>query len=79
MQERGERYRERMAGVSEAVVDNLGMVHGMRSFRVVHKSKRSAVARRTLKLDILEAGSGAVNLSVLCGGRAVAQVNQKNK
>ena len=27
MQERGERYRERMAGVSEAVVDKLGTVH----------------------------------------------------
>jgi len=36
------------------------------------------VARRNYGLDNPAAGSGAVNLNVLCGGRAVVQVNQKN-
>jgi hypothetical protein len=37
------------------------------------------VARRTFGLDSPAAGSGAVNLHVLSGGRAVVQVNQKNE
>jgi len=41
--------------------------------------KIDTVARRTFGLDSPASGSGAVNLNVLSGGRAVAQVNQKNE
>jgi len=41
--------------------------------------KIDTVARRTFGLDSPAAGSGAVNLNVLAGGRAVVQVNQKNE
>jgi hypothetical protein len=41
--------------------------------------KIDTVARRTFGLDNLALGSGAVNLHVLAGGRAVVQVNQKNE
>jgi len=37
------------------------------------------VARRTFGLDIPIAGSSAVNLNVLTGGRAVVEINQKNE
>jgi hypothetical protein len=80
MQERGERYRERIAGVSEKVVDHL---ESMEADEILSRSsqveKIDNVARRTFGLDIPASGSGAVNLSVLCGGRAIVQVNQKNE
>jgi len=41
--------------------------------------KIDSVARRTFGLDSPAGGSGAVNLNVLTGGRAVVQVNQKNE
>jgi len=41
--------------------------------------KIDTVARRTFGLDSPASGSGAVNLNVLSGGRAVVQVNQKNE
>ena len=41
--------------------------------------KIDTVARRTFGLDSPAAGSGAVNLNVLAGGRAVVQVSQKNE
>jgi len=80
MQERGERYRERVAGVSERVVDHL---ESMEADEILSRSsqveKIDTVARRTFGLDIPAAGSGAVNLHVLSGGRAVVQVNQRNE
>ena len=75
MQERGERYRERVAGVSERVI---GYVEAMDADEILSRSsqveKIDTVARRTFGLDIPAPGSGAVNLNVLCGGRAVVQV-----
>ena len=41
--------------------------------------KIDTVARRTFGLDSPAAGSGALNLHVLTGGRAIVQVNQKNE
>jgi hypothetical protein len=80
MQERGERHRERMAGVSERVVDHLETMHPNEILsRSSQVEKIDNVARRTFGLDSPVSGSGAVNLNVLCGGRAVVQVNQKNE
>jgi hypothetical protein len=47
--------------------------------RSAQVEKIDSVARRTFGLDNPAAGSGAVNLHVLTGGRAVVQVNQKNE
>jgi hypothetical protein len=75
MQERGERYRERIAGVSERVIDHLETMHPndvlSRSSQV---EKIDTVARRTFGLDNAEKGTGALNLNVLCRGRAVVQI-----
>jgi len=80
MQQRGERYRERVAGISERVI---GHVESMEADEILLRSaqveKIDNVARRTFGLDSPQAGSGAVNLNVLCGGCAVVQVNQKNE
>ena len=69
-----------MADVSEKVADHLvWMRSGEILSRSVQVEKIDAVVRRTFGLDSPAAGSGAVNLNVLCGGRAVVQVNQKNE
>ena len=46
--------------------------------RIAQVEKIDNIAGRIFGLDSPAAGSGAVNLNVLCGGRAVVQVNQKN-
>jgi len=80
VQERGERYRERVAGVSEKVVDHW---ESMEADEILSRSsqveKIDTVARRTFGLDDTASGNGAVNLNVLWGGRAIVQVNQKNE
>ena len=75
MQERGERYRERIAGVSERLSGQLS-----RWIRTTYLNRASqlerfdTVARRTFGLDNAEKGTEALNLSVLSGGRAIVQV-----
>ena len=80
MQERGERYRERIAGVSEKVV---GHLESLEPEEILSRSsqveKIDTVARRTFGLDTPTPGGRAVNLHVLAGGRAVVQVNQKSE
>ena len=75
MQERGERYRDRMAGVSEKVA---GHLESLEANKILSRSsqveKIDSVARRTFGLDNPVPGSGAVNLNVLCGGRAIVAV-----
>ena len=79
MQERGERHRERVAGISEKVI---GHVESMEADEILLRSaqveKIDTVARRTFGLDNPVSGSGALNLNVLCGGRAIVQLNQKS-
>ena len=69
LQERGERYRERMADVSEKVAGHLVSLEAdeilSRSSQV---EKIATVARHTFGFDKPVAGSGSVNLSVLTGG-----------
>jgi hypothetical protein len=68
-----------MADVSEKVAGHLECLEAdeilSRSSQV---EKIDPVVRRTFGLDSPASGSGAVNLNVLSGGRAVVQVNQKN-
>jgi len=75
MQERGEHYRERTAELSEKVA---GRLESMDADEILLRSaqveKIDNVARRTFGLDSPASGSGALNLNVLCGGRAVVQV-----
>jgi hypothetical protein len=77
MQERGQRYRERVAGVSERVI---GHVEAMDADEILLRSaqveKIDTIARRTFGLDNAEKGTGALNLAVLSGGRAIVQVAQ---
>jgi hypothetical protein len=76
MEERGQRYRERLAGVSERVI---GHVETMEADEILARSsqveKIDTIARRTFGLDNAEKGTGALNLAVLSGGRAIVQVN----
>jgi uncharacterized protein YjcR len=77
MEERGERYRERIAGVSEKVV---GHLETMDSDDILNRASQlerfDSVARRTFGLDNAEKGTGALNLRVLSGGRAIVQIAQ---
>jgi hypothetical protein len=74
MQERGERYRERIAGVSEKVV---GHLETMGPDDVLHRPSQlerfDTVARRTFGLNEVPAGQGSLTLSVLTN-HAVVQV-----
>jgi hypothetical protein len=76
----GERYRERMADVSEKVADRLD---SMEPDEILSRSSQveelDTVARRTFGLDTPISDSGAVQFNVLIGGRAIVQVNQKNE
>jgi uncharacterized protein YjcR len=77
MEERGERYRERIAGVSEKVV---GHLETMDSDDILNRASQlerfDSVARRTFGLDNAEKGTGALNLSLLSGGREIVQIAQ---
>jgi hypothetical protein len=75
MQQRGECYRERIAGVSEKVAGHLETMAPDDILNRASQLKRfDSVARRTFGLDDAEKGTGALNLAVLCGGRAIVQV-----
>ena len=66
MQERGERYRERVAGVSERVV---GHVESMDPDEILSRSaqfeKIDTIARRTFGLNEAPSSQGSLTLSVL--------------
>jgi len=74
MQERGERYRERIAGVSERVV---GHIEGMCPDEILTRSaqfeKIDTIARRTFGLSDNAANTGTLNLNVL-KNHSVAQI-----
>ena len=75
MQERGERYRERIAGVGEKVAGHLETMGPDDILnRAAQVERFDTVARRTFGLDDAEKGTGALNLSVLSGGRAIVQI-----
>jgi len=66
MQERGERYRERIAGASERVV---GHVESMDPDEILTRSaqleKIDTIARRTFRLDDAPSSQGCLNLNIL--------------
>ena len=74
MQERGERYRERIAGVSESVV---GHVEAMDADEILTRSaqfeKIDTIARRTFGLNDAPSGQGSLTLNVLTN-HAIVQV-----
>jgi hypothetical protein len=74
MQERGERYRERIAGVSERVV---GHIEAMCPDEILTRSaqfeKIDTIARRTFGLNEAPSNQGSLTLSVLTN-HAVVQV-----
>jgi hypothetical protein len=74
MQERGERYRERVAGVSERVI---GHVESMDPDEILARSaqfeKIDTIARRTFGLNQAPSCQGSLTLSVLTN-HAVVQV-----
>ena len=74
MQERGERYRERIAGVSERAV---GHIEAMCPDEILTRSaqfeKIDTIARRTFGLNEVASGQGSLTLSVLTN-HAVVQV-----
>ena len=69
-----------MAGVSEKVVTHLASMDADSILsRGAQVEKIDTVARRTFGLDSPVSGSGALNLNVLTGGRALVQIKQKNE
>ena len=72
MQGRGERYRERIAGVSEKVV---GHLETMGPDDILHRASQlerfDTVARRTFGLNEAASGQGSLTLSVLTNHAAV--------
>ena len=74
MQERGERYRERIAGVSEKVAGHLeAMGPDDILTRASQVERFDTVARRTFGLNESPSGQGSLTLSVLTN-HAVVQV-----
>ena len=68
MQQRGERHRERMAGVSEKAVDHIETMHGPEILSSVDEiEKLDKVARRTFGLSDSDAHGDnvAVNIAIL--------------
>jgi len=74
MQERGERYRERIAGVSERVV---GHIEAMCPDEILTRSaqfeKIDTIARRTFRLNEAPPSQGSLSLNVLTN-HSVVQV-----
>jgi len=72
MQERGQRYRERVAGISERVV---GHVESMDPEEILARSgqfeKIDTIARRTFRLDDVPPSQGCLNLNILTNHSAV--------
>jgi len=75
MQERAERYRERIAGVSERVV---GHVESMDPDEILSRSaqfeKIDTIARRTFGLNDAPPSQGCLNLNILANHSAVQVV-----
>jgi hypothetical protein len=66
MQERGERYRERVAGVSERVVGHIeAMCPDEILTRTAQFEKIDTIARRTFGLNDAASGQGCLSLNIL--------------
>jgi hypothetical protein len=66
MQERGERYRERIAGVSERVVDDIeSMCPDEILTRSAQFEKIDTIARRTFGLNDVTSSQGCLSLNIL--------------
>ena len=77
MQQRAERYTERMAGVSERVLPHLETLPPatiLDSARNLEQLDR--VARRNFGLDTQPAGGGILNLDILCNQSLIQVVNK---
>src|SRR5437660_8240675 len=78
MQQRGERHRERMAGVSERAVDHIETMRGPEILNSVDEiEKLDKVARRTFGLN--DAPLGGFSLNVLNLGSLGVQVRSSEK
>ena len=79
MQERGERHRERMAGVTEKVLPHLeSMQPDSILDRVDDIEKYDRLARRNYGLSDNQAGSGSLDVRVLAGrGRTLIAIEQQ--
>ena len=77
MQERAERYTERMAGVSERLLPHLeSLPPGNILERARNLEQLDRVARRNFGLDNQPAGGGVVNLNILCNQSLIQEVNR---
>jgi hypothetical protein len=69
----------RIADVTDKVLPHLEAMPAEEILdRADQVERYDRLARRNYGLDNPASGSGALNLNVLCGGRAVVQINQKN-
>jgi hypothetical protein len=74
MQERGERYRERVAGVSEKVINHVEAMHPDEILtRSAQFEKIDTIARRTFGLNEAPPSQGSLSLNVLTN-HAIVQV-----
>jgi hypothetical protein len=78
MQERGERYRERIAGVSEKVV---GHLETMGANEILHRASQverfDTIARRTFGLNEAPPSQGSLSLNILTN-HSLVQVKTQN-
>jgi len=69
-----------MADVTDKVLPHLEAMPAEEILdRADQVERYDRLARRNYGLDSSASASSALNLNVLCGGRAVVQVNQKNE
>ncbi len=77
MQQRGNRHVERMAGVSERVVDHVETMQGDEVLKSIHEvEKFDRMARRNYGLSDGKQTGGSLSLSILTGQAAVQIVGQ---
>ena len=75
MQERGERYSERIAGVSERVVEHLESMDPNEILtRSAQLEKIDTIARRTFRLDDAPRRQGCLQLNILANHTAIQVV-----
>jgi hypothetical protein len=76
MQQRGEKYAERMAGISEKVMPHL---ESLEPADILDKAREIELhdrwSRRNYGLDNQPPSNGVVNLSILCNQSAVQVVS----
>ena len=75
MEQRAQRYVERMAGLSERVIDHIETIDGAKVLESIHEvEKFDRVARRTYGLGDGKSGGGSLSLRILSAGQTALEL-----